>query len=543
MLDQTYGRCARTAALAVALSSAWLCAVSRAGATDIPIPVRIYLNQAGKTKFVSKGTFAPPADNPASAGAQLTFRSGAASESIALAAGRWSALGNPPGAKGFKYKDPSGTTCKNLLLKGTTIKGLCRATTVGAPSFDATSAPPLTIVLSVGTATRYFGECPNGGTQTGNPQAVTKLKDCRAPAACTALAVDTVGDVGHYASVALGSDGLPVISHYDDGNDDLMVTHCDDAQCQTRTTTVVADGFEGSHNAGAGSGDAGAQCQIAISGDGNPIIAYQEDGIMLRTAHCNEPACTTPPFVLEIDHPGGSNTGLENSITVLPDGRPLIAWGRFSTATPGLYASDCDTFSCNGSDARRLYPGTANRATAITIGGDGLGLIAFRDSGPDDLLVAHCDDVGCDSAAVQLLDNGTVGEGNAIATGTDGFGIISYRDFVSNELKVVHCTNAACSTFDGPYTLDSSGTVGAYTSIAIGDDGMPLIAYFDQTNEDLKLAHCNDAACSSGAFIRTLDSAGAVGFALDIATASGGRFYVAYRDATNSDLKLAVCAP
>jgi len=37
--------------------------------------------------------------------------------------------------------------------------------------------------------------------------------------------------------------------------------------------------------------------------------------------------------------------------------------------------------------------------------------------------------------------------------------------------------------------------VGTYTSITTDGYGLGLISYFDETNRDLKLAHCADAAC------------------------------------------------
>ncbi|MGD8431285.1 MAG: hypothetical protein PVG23_01780, partial [Nitrosopumilaceae archaeon] len=53
------------------------------------------------------------------------------------------------------------------------------------------------------------------------------------------------------------------------------------------------------------------------------------------------------------------------------------------------------------------------------------------------------------------------------------------------------CKNPVCSTTNTPLTLDSgsaSGSVGQYSSIAIGIDGNPVISYYDTTNEDLKVA-------------------------------------------------------
>ena len=38
--------------------------------------------------------------------------------------------------------------------------------------------------------------------------------------------------------------------------------------------------------------------------------------------------------------------------------------------------------------------------------------------------------------------------------------------------------------------------VGWYSSITIGADGLPIISYFDDTNDDLKVARCSNAFCA-----------------------------------------------
>jgi hypothetical protein len=44
--------------------------------------------------------------------------------------------------------------------------------------------------------------------------------------------------------------------------------------------------------------------------------------------------------------------------------------------------------------------------------------------------------------------------------------------------------------------LDSTGSVGEYTSVTIGADGLGLISYYDSTNADLKVAHCSNLLCT-----------------------------------------------
>ena len=57
-------------------------------------------------------------------------------------------------------------------------------------------------------------------------------------------------------------------------------------------------------------------------------------------------------------------------------------------------------------------------------------------------------------------------------------------------MAAVYCPNVASSTLDNPVN-----SVGSYTSIAIGADGVPVISYFDSVDNDLKVAKCGSLAC------------------------------------------------
>ena len=88
--------------------------------------------------------------------------------------------------------------------------------------------------------------------------------------------------------------------------------------------------------------------------------------------------------------------------------------------------------------------------------------------------------------------------------GSDGNPIISYGEFSHDDLRVVHCLRSDCNCNDNDpnttdhnhFTVDRTGHVGDYSAIAVGSDGLPVIAYYDATNKDLKVAHCSRADCS-----------------------------------------------
>jgi hypothetical protein len=140
--------------------------------------------------------------------------------------------------------------------------------------------------------------------------------------------------------------------------------------------------------------------------------------------------------------------------------------------------------------------------------------------------------------APRTLDStGNVGYFTSIAIGTDGNPIISYYDGTNRDLKVAACTNPTCTTATTS-PIDTTGNVGWFTSIAIGIDGNPIISYQDGTNADLKVAACTNTICTTSVNT-TLDSTGGVGYFTSIAIGTNGVPIISYRDATSGDLKVA----
>ncbi|MCE2765081.1 MAG: hypothetical protein LW627_11275, partial [Ilumatobacteraceae bacterium] len=94
-----------------------------------------------------------------------------------------------------------------------------------------------------------------------------RVASCGDPTCTTATtrAIDTTGDVGWYTSIAIGVDGNPVISYYDDTNLDLKVASCGDPTCTTATTRAIDT-----------TGRVGYSTSIAIGVNGNPVISYTD---------------------------------------------------------------------------------------------------------------------------------------------------------------------------------------------------------------------------------------------------------------------------
>ena len=108
----------------------------------------------------------------------------------------------------------------------------------------------------------------------------------------------------------------------------------------------------------------------------------------------------------------------------------------------------------------------------------------------------HCADALCIGKLKYQIDTiNYQGYGGAIslALGRDGLGVMSYYDGINGDLKTTHCNNANCNNYI-TFALDMQGNIGKYTSIAIGMDGFPLIAYIGE-DDILKVAHCSNEFC------------------------------------------------
>ena len=112
--------------------------------------------------------------------------------------------------------------------------------------------------------------------------------------------------------------------------------------------------------------------------------------------------------------------------------------------------------------------------------------------------MAKCINAACTGAStVTTVDASgfTVGQFTSITLGADGLPVISYSDVSFGDLRVAKCINAACTGASTITTVDSVGNVGSHTSITLGADGLPVISYYDITNGDLKVAKCTSASC------------------------------------------------
>jgi hypothetical protein len=142
-------------------------------------------------------------------------------------------------------------------------------------------------------------------------------------------------------------------------------------------------------------------------------------------------------------------------------------------------------------------------------------------SAPSPVALATLDAVG--------VVGGDDGQSTSATIGADGLGLVGYYDQTNRDLKVAHCNDVACTSATKT-TLDSAGDVGRGSSVVLGADGLGLISYRDKTNGALKVAHCENPACTSATVSTAVGNIGSNPLSWDTSATVGsdGRPLIAY---------------
>jgi hypothetical protein len=333
--------------------------------------------------------------------------------------------------------------------------------------------------------------------------------------------VDSTGSVGSLSSLTVGADGFARIVYYDSTNATLKFVQCTNADCSGKNLTSLTTSGGGS----------GSQTDIAMDPvTGYPRIVYKPSSAGAAVILCSNAACTSRSSVGV-----GNDTVNDNvSIAVGSTGIPMISFTNNRAGSPnGLYVVNCGNANCSAQTISNPLSGANHSWTSIAIASDGFARVTYRN------VYVTCTNAACSTNTAQTYET-TSGMGtdyNSLAIDpTSGLPRVAYYDGTNLDLKFSECTTVSCST-KNITTVDSTGTVGQYVSMALGNDGFARISYYDTTNGDLKYAQCTNSSCTTKV-ITSIDTTGNVGRYSSIGIGSDGYARIAYYDLTNTDVKL-----
>ena len=178
--------------------------------------------------------------------------------------------------------------------------------------------------------------------------------------------------------------------------------------------------------------------------------------------------------------------------------------------------------------------------------GSGFPVISYVNVSNGHLRVLHCNDVNCagaDDSVTSPDTSGTVDRDTSIALDAAGNPVVAFYDATNAKLKILHCNDPNCAPGGDSITVpDTTALVGNHASMALDAAGNPVVSYYNDSTDDLRILHCNDPNCAGGnESITDADTTGDVGQYTSLALDAAGRPIVSYSDVTNDDLRLLYC--
>ena len=211
--------------------------------------------------------------------------------------------------------------------------------------------------------------------------------------------------------------------------------------------------------------------------------------------HCTNTACSTNTAPRTVESAGSYGGGA--SITIGVDGLPFIAYRDIIAGSTRI--AHCTDVACSANDSpRNIESGVTAFLQAVAIGIDGLPIIAYSDSASFDLRVAHCSNIACTANSTpRTLEADMIDSSRfTLAIGNDGFPIMAVTNAAETDLYIVRCTDVACATNAPHQIVDGPGTnTPREPRLSIGVDGLPVVAYNDEAPDDLEVLHCSNQSC------------------------------------------------
>ncbi|BCB83973.1 hypothetical protein Psuf_012860 [Phytohabitans suffuscus] len=326
-----------------------------------------------------------------------------------------------------------------------------------------------------------------------------RITHCR-DEACTsvsAISLDTLGETGYAPAMAIGGDGLPVVAYasFDASfgsthtKYDLKVAKCTSVTCGSGGSRFVDRASTVRRG-----------IALAIGPDGFPLISYLDEPsdtqpAQVKVIHCLDHSCQNKRESV-VDTVGtGDRSG--TAITVLPTGLALVA---YTDGTPhgDLKVARCHNSDCSASTAVTVdAAGTSGRQPSITVGRDGLAIIAHERTDPDGkVVVSRCVNVLCTATTNSVLDTtGSLGATPSIAIGADGFPVVAYSHPAGPSLRVARCENVACTAATRSTVETSAGLGWLRPSVLVAPDGRPVVGYWRESEAALRVVDCGNVLC------------------------------------------------
>ena len=282
-----------------------------------------------------------------------------------------------------------------------------------------------------------------------------------------------------------------------------------------------------------GAGDVGEFTSLALNASGGAYIAYYDLTNGLPRVAARVRSAWVP---LNVDEPvsAAENVGLYTSLAIGTDDRPRLAY--YDETEGNLKYAEWNGTLFNSTLVESI--GDVGRSASLALEpGTNWPRIAYYNATEGSLRFTSWDGANW---SFETVDGGGVGRYASLALGPTGEPHVAYYDSVNSTVK--HAAkigptwvSEVVDVVGDPAFAVVGGIDARPISIAVDAAGMPHVAYYDATAGDLRYATTVAGSWTP----QTVDGSGDVGRYPSLAFAPSGRPAIAYEDATSFDLKYA----
>ena len=245
-----------------------------------------------------------------------------------------------------------------------------------------------------------------------------------------------------------------------------------------------------------------------------------------------------------------SAAGYYSSIAI--DSNDVLHISYFDDTNKDLKYATCSRSCTTASNWNKVSVDTSNNVgyyTSIAIDSNDAVHISHFDDTNKHPKYATCSS-GCTTASnwdnVQVETSGSGGYFSSIAIDSNDAVHMSYFRWTNSEFKYATCSSGCTMTSNwNTVSFDSVGSLGTghNPSLAIDSNDGVHVSYFDATNNDLKYATCSSGCTTASNWNKvSVDTTGDVGYHSSIGIDSNDAVHISYFDETNDDLKYATCS-
>lgn len=192
--------------------------------------------------------------------------------------------------------------------------------------------------------------------------------------------------LGARTAIAVGANGFPVIAYTGidaSSSSTLKIARCLNATCAAKTL-VTADDTAGS----------GGYLSLAVGTDGRPMVSYSDEASnRLMLFRCNNSDCSgvpAAPVVLD----DTLAAVMETSIAFGADGYAVVSYYDYSNRS--LKLAKCGNAACTSRTTTTIdSTGEVGQATSIRVPADGLPVVSYYDYTNEALKVLKCSNASC----------------------------------------------------------------------------------------------------------------------------------------------------